>query len=327
MQKKQKLYPLDKSIIRKIKVVLFALTALLLSWPVVVCVFAENRNIFIGDIITLQISSRELSAEELKAKFQAFEIVEIKDKNGEYLVSLRTFETGEHKILLRDKEIVINVQSVLDSIQREGIFEGDTGVTGLGFLFHWDVIFYIAAGLFVLSGGYVLIKALLKGKIKTLSPYQIFLKRSASLSAENDDYFVDLTLYFKEYLECLHHTNSQSNECFVVFAPLAQRRSYLRLRGGSQKPPRLRLISNWYQFRIIGKTSVEIVNELKEISILNTMLPDIKAWLTECDRLKFTGISVSMGTKNEHYEKLLKLVEKVEELENIDAHDSLEGKV
>jgi len=276
MQEKQvsivkQIYPLDKPSIRMmIKKILFVLTALILLCSGAVWVTAEPRNIYIGDIITLQISSRGLSAEELIGKFQAFEILEIKDENASYLISLRTFEVGEHKILLGDKEIVINVQSVLDNIQREGIFEGDTGVMEPGYLFKWNALFYIAAGLFVLSGGYVLTKALLKGVIVTQSPYQVFLRRSGSLSVENDDYFVDLTFYFKEYLEGL------------------------------------------YQFRIIGKTSAEIVNELKGINLLNTMLPEINEWLTECDRLKFTGVNVSTGTKQEHYEKLLKLVEKID---------------
>jgi len=248
------------------------LSMLLLLWSGVFLVFAETRNIYLGDIITLQISDLELSAEELRSKFQAFEVVEFKDQNGKYLISLRTFEVGEHKILLKDKEIVINIQSALDNIEREGIFEGDAGVMEQGFLLHWGALFYMAAGFFVLSGGFVLTKALLKAKAKTTNPLEVFFRRSASLSAENDDYFVDLTYFFKEYLESL------------------------------------------YQFRIIGKTSKEIVNELKETGLLGAMLTGIHAWLTECDRLKFTGVTVSAGTKQGHYEELLKLAERIEEI-------------
>jgi len=235
--------------------------------------FTETRNIYIGDIITLKVSfsgNKALSAEELKEKFKAFEIVETKDTNGEHIISLRTFEVGEHKILLGDKEIVINIQSTLNDIEREGIFEGDLGAMEQGFLFHWRIIFYIAAGLFLMSGGYVLINTLLIEKIKAQTPLQIFLRRSGALSAVNDGYFVDLTFYFKEYLECLH------------------------------------------KFRIIGKTTVEIVNELKEIDLLSTILPEIKEWLTECDRLKFTGVKASAETKQEHYRALLKIVEKID---------------
>ena len=261
----------------KVKNYLFALTellliTLLLLWPVTLWASSETRNIYIGDVITLRISCREHSAEEIKSKFQPFEITEFKDENGEYLVSLRTFEIGEHKILLGDKEIVINIKSALDDIQRESIFEGDTTVTEPGYLFNWRLLFYTTAGIFVMSGSYVLMKTILKGKMVTLSPFQIFLRRSGSLSVENDDFFVDLTFYFKEYLESL------------------------------------------YRCRIIGKTSVEIVNELNGINLLDAMLPGIREWLTECDRLKFSGVNVSAETKKEHYEALLRLSEIVEKL-------------
>jgi hypothetical protein len=258
----------------KIKIFLFVPAVLLLLLTCSALAFDGTRSIYIGDIIKLQVSNVKLSAEELREQFQAFDIVELKDENGEYLISLRTFEVGEHKILLGDKEILINVQSTLDDIQREGIFEGDAGVAEPGILFHVRVLFYIAAGLFILSGGFVLVNTLLKGTIITPSPLQVFLRRSGSLSAENDDYFVDLTFYFKEYLESL------------------------------------------YKFRIIGKTSAEIMNELKGINLLDTMIPEIQEWLTECDRLKFTGVKAGTELKQGHYVELLKLVKKIDTLQN-----------
>lgn len=229
-----------------------------------------SRNIYVGDIITLKITSRDFSPDDLREKFKAFEIVEIKDEPDGYVLSLRTFETGEKKILLGDKEISINVQSTLDDIQREGIFEGAATVMESGFPFHWRILFYVAAGIFILSGCIVLVRAFLKRKIKALSPYRMFLMRSSSLSAEDESYFVDLTFYFKEYIESL------------------------------------------YKCRIIGKTSVEIVKELNRLQALDTMLPEIQKWLTECDRFKFTGMSVSKEIKQAHYGELLKLAENID---------------
>lgn len=230
----------------------------------------DVRNIYVGDIITLDIATKNYSAEQLSEKFHDFEIVEIKEKTDGYLLSLRTFKTGEQSVLIGDKEIVINVESTLNDIQREGIFEGDVSVIEPGFPFHWRILFYIAAGIFALSGGFVLLKTILKRKTKTLSPHQIFLSRSGALSDADDNYLVDLTLCFKEYLESL------------------------------------------YQCRIIGKTSAEIIFELKRLQILDTMLPEVQEWLTECDRLKFTGIRVSRDEKQDHYGKLLNLVTKID---------------
>lgn len=260
----------------KIQGIFCALIGLLLLCTGSLRIFADTRNVYIGDILTLQVSSERLSIEELREKFQAFEIVEIKDGDDGYLISVRTFETGAHKILLGDKDIVINIQSALEDIQREDIFEGDTGVTKPGFLFHWRVLFYVVTGVFFLSGGFVLIKTFLNRKIKAPTHLQVFLRRSGSLLAEDEDYFVALTLYFKEYLESL------------------------------------------YPFRMIGKTSAEIMNELKEITILAGALPEIQAWLKECDRLKFTGVKPSPETKRAHYNELVEIVKKID-LQNEEA--------
>jgi hypothetical protein len=261
----------------KLRNIFFVPAVLLLLLTCSLRVFADTRNIYIGDIVKLQISfpgNVKLSTEELNERFKAFEIVEFKDENGEYLISLRSFNVGRHVISLGDKEILINIQSVKEDIQRESIFEGDTGVAEPGIIFHWSVLFHIAAGIFILSGGYVLVKTLLKGVIKRPSPLQVFIRRSGSLSTLDDGYFVDLTFYFKEYLESL------------------------------------------YRFRIIGKTSTEIVNELKGIDLLNIIIPEIQDWLTECDRLKFTGVKAGAETKQEHYTELLEIVKRIDARQN-----------
>jgi hypothetical protein len=230
----------------------------------------ETRNIYVGDIITLEISAQKLSEEELRQKLQDYEIVDIKNNESGYLVSIRTFNTGERKILIGDKEIVISVVSTLDDISRDDIFEGDKNVAKSGFPFFWCVQFYIAAGIFALSGGFILMKVINKKISKPESPYQTFRRRANALFAEDDNYFVDLTYYFKKYLESL------------------------------------------YKRRIIGKTSTEIVSELKDISVLETRMPDIGEWLTKCDMWKFSGVMASTDDKRSHYERLLSLAEKIE---------------
>jgi superfamily II helicase len=81
---------------------------------------------------------------------------------------------------------------------------------------------------------------------------------------------VDLTFYFKEYLE------------------------------------------KTYKFRIIGKTTNEIIEELRVINALEHYLIEIKKWLTECDRFKFTGIIITSDEKRSHFNELLKIAEKIE---------------
>ena len=254
------------------KILLFLMCLFLFN--TVVCVFAETetRNIYIGDIITLEITSHQFSANELNDKFKDFEIIETTITSNGYLLSLRTFETGEHKVVLGNTETIINVSSTLEDIQRESVFEGDKRVIKPGFSFHWLVLLCVAAGVFVLSGVFVLVKIAGKRKIAALSPYCTFLKRTEALlpKIDNDNFFVYLTFYFKEYVGKLHNR------------------------------------------RIFGKTSSEIISELKAIHSLGSVIPMIEKWLVECDRMKFTGVAVLAEEKQKHYELLLKLAEIIE---------------
>ena len=232
----------------------------------------SERNIYVGDIITLEIATEDFSAEDLTGKFSDFEVLELTEESGIYRLSLRTFEPGKYVVLLGNKEIVINVASTLNDIKRDDIFEGSAQVIKSGFPYHWRILFYISAGIFILSGSFAVLRYVLKKKIKPLSPYELFLKNSGALSVQSDNYFVDLTRYFKEYIGSL------------------------------------------YQCRIIGKTSAEIIAELKEILSLESILTSIEEWLVKCDRLKFSGIEVAGETKQEHYGKLLELAVWIEKL-------------
>jgi len=253
------------------RIILLLLTFLALwSCAPVSALAEEERSLYIGDIITLEVTARGLSAEDVAERFHAFEIVDIKAEGDGFLLSLRTLVPGEQRIILGDKEIVIDVRSTLDDIIRDDVFEADEFVIRPGFIFHWRLLFYAVAGVFALSGGFVLWKALNKRAGKKLSSIQLFLRRSGRLSADDDNYFVDLTFFFKEYLEAL------------------------------------------YGRRIIGKTSDEIVSELEGMHPLETVLPEMREWLSECDRLKFTGVTAPAEDKKAHCGRLLVLAQKID---------------
>ncbi|MCL1792327.1 MAG: hypothetical protein FWG34_00500 [Oscillospiraceae bacterium] len=165
---------------------------------------SQERNIYIGDVITLQIDSQDLSADEIAEKFRDFEILGIAKQSGGYLVSARILKVGEHKIYLGGREILIDARSTLDDIDRDDIFEAELRPPEPDFAFYLRIAVCAFAGIFVLSGGYVLLKKIFVKKPKEQNPLELFLHRSASLSEEDENYFVDLTHYFKNYLEALY---------------------------------------------------------------------------------------------------------------------------
>ena len=233
------------------------------------------RNIYIGDIITLEVSAQGFSEEVLRQAFSDFEVVAIEQStergiNSNYRISIRSFDVGEKTVNLGDKDLVIRVTSTLEDIQREGIFEGGTDIIKPGFPMQRRVVFFCAAGIFVLSCGVVLVKSLKKQKRKQENPYQLFLQRVTALSVEDENYFVALTFYFKRYIE------------------------------------------GQYRCRIIGKTSKEIIAGLQTMRFPDAELTEIRQWLMECDRLKFTGVGSSSDEKIQLGDWLMKIVREIE---------------
>ena len=233
-------------------------------------VFADERSIYIGDIISLEIEAEGFSSTVLRELFKEFEIVEIVPQAIGHVISIRTFLPGEHRVFVGDKEIVIDVRSTLDDIIRDDVFEGEAMGEYSATHVNLRIMFLAAVWVFAVSGAVLLVKKHRKTKTENIRPYLLFVQRCTALSPDSEGYFVDLTFYFKEYV------------------------------GGM------------YGRRIIGKTSGEIMAELADIGELERMFPEIRAWLTECDRLKFTGAIATESEKSELCKKLQGLVSKID---------------
>ena len=158
------------------------------------------RSIYVGDIISIEITSLDFSEGELREKFQDFEVVDIIHKKDGYLLSVRTFFTGEHIIILGDKEIIIEVVSTLEEIQRDDIFEAEGYIPASEAAIPWFVFLFVALGIFAVSAVLFFRTKLRKRREGSEGFYEKFLRRSAALLPENENYFVDLTFFFKEYI-------------------------------------------------------------------------------------------------------------------------------
>lgn len=181
------------------RIILILFFILFLLWTAISG--AEERSIFVADLITLKISANGYTLEELQEKFAAFEIVESKFMGDTFLLTLRTFEPGEYRILLGDKELIIVVHSTLDELERDTIFTIDPNPLGSSYQPFWGYIF-IAFIILLLPILILYTRAFISMKrVKTISPYEIFKKRLAEVEINSADFFVDLSFLFKEYLE------------------------------------------------------------------------------------------------------------------------------
>lgn len=259
---------------RRIRSYICIISLLVLISSVSIC--AEERNIYVGDLINIKVDTLLYDEEDLRDKFKDFDIVKIKDTEKGYILTLRSFETGKKIVQLDNKEIEIDVKSTLDEIDRDEPYEGELNTESKGFSFNYSYVFYFLLIIFLVAVSITLIKFIKKRKKISLNIYQCFKNEIDGISLDDHDCFVKMTLSLKNYLQ------------------------------------------SKYKCSIRGKTCDEIMSEISSITILSDSLPDIKSWLKISDYYKFSGVVVTMAQKQELLNKLIALVEKIEQAKEVE---------
>lgn len=234
-------------------------------------VTAEERNIYVGDLLTLKVFNDSYTMEDLHKKFGDFEIVDSKELDTGYELTLRTFEPGEYSIILGNKKIEIVVSSTLEDIDRDSIFSGDLSPLQSSYSSIWFYLFYgfiVILAIIVIT----LIWQFIKNKKKEdETPYQQFIRGLTVIEFTEDNYFVELTFVFKEYLE-------KTFDC-----------------------------------QIRGKTSGEIIDEIKDIPELAIRFGEIREWLRLADYYKYTEAVATTEIKEKQQASLKELTAEIEE--------------
>lgn len=260
---------------KKQKIIPFLLFISLFLFISSIHVMAEERSIYVGDLINIKVSTVQFTEDELREKFKDFEIVDIKNNDGSYLITLRSFETGEKTVQLGDKKIEIIVKSTLDELKQENIFEGDLSTENAGFSLNFNYVFYILVIIFLVTVSINLWRFIKKRKTSLISTYEHFINETNSIILD-DDCFVKMTLSLKQYLE------------------------------------------STYVCSIRGKTSDEIISEIRRIPDLQSSIDITSSWLKKCDYYKFTGVSVLREEKQELLRELVELVKKIREAKEVE---------
>src|SRR5690606_6203108 len=131
-------------------------------------------NIYVGDLITLRISSSEYTLENLREKFSEFEIVNIQEEKEAYQLTLRSFEPGEYRVILGNKELLIVVNSTLEDLDRDNIFIADPHPLESSYNPYWQYVFSLLFIIFLLIVVISIWQFIKRKKEKTLSPYEDF---------------------------------------------------------------------------------------------------------------------------------------------------------
>ena len=164
-------------------------------------VYAKERNIYIGDLINIEITTQGITEKDIRDKFIDFEIVNLKEETDGYLLTIRSFEPGETTIQLGNEKLKITIKSTLDDLDQKDVFEGNLNPLKDGSYMEWQYLLYAVILVFLVTGGITLFQLNKRKKLIVLTPYQRFLKLTNSIILTEDNCLVQMNLCLKEYIE------------------------------------------------------------------------------------------------------------------------------
>lgn len=250
-------------------------------------IYAFNKDkyqkdaFYIGDLIELEITKSSLSSKKLLGKFKDFEIANHKkDQNGIHIF-LRRFKTGRLKLKFgKNKYLLFETPSALDLFTSKDILDINNQDRESA-LKRPDFLFpYIR---FFIA--FLILFLLLCLYIF----YKIFKKLKNKKDKE-----LPAFLWYQNFIR-----NLPDQHFFIALTHAFK--GYLDRK---------------FNLKIIGKTSSEILLEIKKHPLLDERSKKLKEWLSFLDLCKYTGYTASEEEKYKSKRLLEQMVQKWEE-ENI----------
>lgn len=159
-----------------------------------------DRNLYIGDLVAIEIGSDTVSDTEIHEAFTGFDVVDVIRSEGMISVTLRTLTTGSFETTLEGQEIVIQVNSTLVDIPRDDIFESQPQVSSRSLSLIMIAIFLVSVLVCVVSSTVLLIKGVKKRNKKTKSAYDVFMENLSSMDLSRHTSVGEMTKALKIYL-------------------------------------------------------------------------------------------------------------------------------
>jgi len=195
----------------------------------------EERPIYVGDIIELNIDSSTYSLVDIEIAFEDFEIVDLIEVEEVYELKIRSFDVGEHIVTLGNTEVVISITTLLNDDKTE-LMPGELALKEPGFILPWTAIKFISLAI-SLIGIVTLIILIIKNRpLKPLSIYETLKVQLNDISLLSDDYAYHLITVFKTYI------SKQFSEPFIG---LTTKELLFHIKGYPEVKESYELMSLW----------------------------------------------------------------------------------
>lgn len=181
---------------KKLIILLFFTSTLLLS----------AKDINIGDSINLKMSG--VSKEQVVEAFKNtdFDIEKISDeKDGSIILTVRGFKVGENSVNIGNKNIVIDIKSVLTPEDKE-IYIDLSDKSNKDLYLHKFPYISLISGIIALGAVIFLLKGIkIEKKAKAINPDERFEERMKMLSGDN--WAFDVSYAIREYIDSQYRSH------------------------------------------------------------------------------------------------------------------------
>lgn len=160
---------------------------------------AKEREIYVGDIVVLEISNMKLSEEEIREAFFAFEVLKIEIEEEKAKIEMRIFTPGKYEVWLGNQPITIVVSSTLDGSEEDIRDE----MLEIKIPKNMDFLYQIAGIMGILLIVMLLIRFLprRKKKEKKRTPREQFLYEIEQVNPHDEKALGSWSISLKRYME------------------------------------------------------------------------------------------------------------------------------
>lgn len=159
----------------------------------------DERPIYVGDVIELNIDSRTYSVSDIELAFDEFEIIELTRADKMYSLKIRSFEVGEHIVNLGNTDLVISIASMLSEDENE-LKIANVELEKVGVVLPWSIIKFVFLTISLIGVVVFMVIWVKDRPKKQLSNHDQFIIAVKLIKIDDKDYAYKLTLLFKEYL-------------------------------------------------------------------------------------------------------------------------------
>lgn len=200
---------------RKFKTLVFVI--LLISLTMTTS-FSKERDLYIGDLVTIEVDTLNVNEADIKRAFVDFEIHQIEVLESGYLVTVSTLEVGEHQVELGGNTILFKVSSTLEPYENGDIYEGDLTMPDRRLEKLMPILMLISGSLLLVSLLVLSIRYMKKRPKKPASALELFKSMANSIDIHDKNSLGVLTKALKIYCSSLYSKPliGYSSEDFIV---------------------------------------------------------------------------------------------------------------